>query len=411
MRLIELTIEQFDTFAANHPLRNYCQNSKYAKLMGEKNYNYDYMGYYDDSNTLVGASLILYKKLGAFNKYAYAPKGFLIDYYNTELLKMFLNDICDYYKKKGFIFIKINPEIIIGSLNSKTLSPEYNQNVKIIDDLKDAGFKRRREVTPLDFIMPRISPYINLKDFDINKLDSENKDHIKQSIKKGLSLEVVTNKEINILYEFIKDHTYENINFYRNLLNTFGENSEIFLIKIDYESYLISAREKYDKELEHNNECNERIQNDNNEANLDEKMQSDRDLLSYKNDIIEATEGLKKEKYKYIGGAIVVKYLNRVSIIVDGYSNFYENLYPYSYLINALIEKYRNYYDYLDLNGFASDLSVQSIYFKFNQEKLAFKPTLYEFIGEFDIILNEYGFKYAQSKNLLAKEFIPSHKF
>ena len=36
MKVIELTIKDFEDFADNHPLRNYCQSSKYAKVMGEK---------------------------------------------------------------------------------------------------------------------------------------------------------------------------------------------------------------------------------------------------------------------------------------------------------------------------------------------------------------------------------------
>src|SRR5574344_58978 len=111
MRIIELTIAQFDSFASNHPLSNYAQSSFYAKLMGEKGFNFDFIGYQDDSNNIIGASLILTKRLGGFFKYAYAPKGFLIDYYNEDLLSRFIKDICSFYSKKGMAFIKINPEI------------------------------------------------------------------------------------------------------------------------------------------------------------------------------------------------------------------------------------------------------------------------------------------------------------
>lgn len=412
MRIIELTIEQFDVFATNHPLRNYCQNSKYAKLMGETGYNYDYIGYYDDSNTLIAASLILHKKIGNLKRFAYAPKGFLIDYYNQELLKMFINDIVEYYKKKDFVFIKINPEIIIGNLNiKKNFAPNYNQNVKIIDDLKDLGFKRRREVKPLDLMMPRLSPYINLKEYSLNKIAKTCKDKIADSEKKGLIFEQVTNREVGILYEFVKDNTYQNINYFRNLLNVYTDTGEIYLIKVDYEQCLINTREKYDLELEHNNDCNQKIQENNTEELLNEKMQSDKDLLNLKNEIIAATEGLKNNKYKYIGGVIIVKYINRVSIIIDGYDDNFSDLYPYEFMINILIKKYQADYDFLDMNGLAGDYSDTGVYSKFNNQKIEFNPTVYEFIGEFDIILNDYAFKRAQSKNILLKDFIPSHKF
>ena len=45
------------------------------------------IGMIDDNNNIVAASVILSKRMGLFNRYGYAPKGFLIDYYNPTLIK------------------------------------------------------------------------------------------------------------------------------------------------------------------------------------------------------------------------------------------------------------------------------------------------------------------------------------
>jgi lipid II:glycine glycyltransferase (peptidoglycan interpeptide bridge formation enzyme) len=412
MRIIDLTVQEFETFADKHPLKNFCQTAVYAKLMGEKGYNFDYIGYQDDSNQIIAASLVLSKRIGGFFKFAYAPKGFLIDYYNTDLLNSFIKDISNYLSKKGISFVKINPEIIIGELNiKKGFIPVYNQNVKIIDDLKALGFKRRREIEPLNLIFPRLSPFINLKNFDLNKTPSEIKDSINYSLASGLVLEEVTSKEMPLLYEFVKNNTNESINFYRSLLNIFGTNSsEILLVKVDYEKCLINVRERYDKELDHNNECNQKIQENNNEINLNEKMQSDKDLLSLKNAIVEATEGLKKNKYRYIGGIIVVKYFNRISIVASGYDHNFSNLFPEYFIQYALIERFKKEYDFLDLNGLAGNFSTESKYYNFNKEQLCLNPNVYEFIGEFDLILNDNEFKRIQGKGGLSSEFISNIK-
>ncbi len=413
MRIIELTILEFDNFASTHPLRNYCQNSKYARLMGEKGYSYEYIGYQDDSNNLVAASLVVNKKIDGGARFAYAPKGFLIDYYNTELVKLFIKDLFMYYKKKGMAFIKINPEIIIGEIDtSRNFTPMYNQNVKIIDVLKDIGFKRRREIVPLDFIYPRISPYINLKTFDINKLDDGCVAKIEAASKNGLTIEEATNKDVNIFYDFIKNETKENVNFFRSLLNIYQDgDAELLLVKADFEDCLINARDRYQKELDLNNYWNELIQNDNSEQNLNNKMQSDKNLIAYKNELVAATDNLKKNKYKYVGGAIIIKYKNRVSVIANGIDKNESSLNVNYYLFKALIDRYKNDYDFLDLNGVASNFNQASKYWTFNEEKLDFKPTLYEFIGEFDLVINDNAFKRIQSKGLLSKEFIPSHIF
>ena len=407
MKILDLTIKEFEDFASNHPLRNYCQSSMYAKVMAEKGFSYEYIGYSDDSNNLVAASIILIKKIGAFYKFAYAPKGFLIDYYNTELLKMFVRDIRSYYSNRGVAFIKINPEIIIGELNpKKNYTPVYNQNVNIIDTLKSLGFRRRRELNPLDFIYPRINPYINLKTFNPKKLSDDCRNRIKATKKCGLSLEELTNKDVGMFYEIIKNNTNESINYYRNILNSFNEgNSELLLVKIDHEAYLVNAQKQYEKEVENNSYWNDMIREENTEKNITEKMNSDRELLKYKEDLVNATERLRKSKYEYIGGVIVVKYQNRVSIIGCGYNKEEANLNPNYFIYHALIERFKDDYDFLDLNGLASNFNDDSVYSVYNNEKLAFNPTIYEFIGEFDLVLNENIFNKIQAKGLLSKEF------
>lgn len=414
MRLVELSIREFENFAYNHPLRSYAQTVNYAKLMGENGYSYDYIGYKDDMDNIVAGSLVLTKKL-KHGKYAYAPKGFLVDYYNTALFKDFFNEVVNYYSKKGCTFIKINPEIIIGELNPKrSFAANYNQNVRIIDDLKSLGFKRRREIKPLDFIFPRISPYINLKNYSRDGLADEIKDILVNSRNSGLILESASNKDISTLYNYIKDTTVFSVNYFRNILNIFttntGAEAELLFMKIDYEACLIQTQRAYEKELEHNNECNEKIQTDNSPALLDEKMKSDRDLILIKQQVVQATNNLKKQKYEYIAAALVIKFENRISIVASGWDSKFMAFNPMYYMYDAIIERYKNDYDFLDLNGLANSFSETSPYYKYNESKIGMNPDVYEFIGEFDYIIDETKFRRIQSAGLLSGEFKPSYK-
>ena len=276
------------------------------------------------------------------------------------------------------------------------------------------GFKRRREIKPLDFIFPRISPYINLKTFDINLLDDDVKTTLDTANKSGLVIEEAFNKDINMLFDYIKDNTNMSINFFRNIVNIFqgntGPNAELLLLKVDYEACLIEMQRAYEKELEHNNDCNERIQSDNSDALLNEKMQSDRDLLSIKASVVQATNNLKKQKYEYIAAALVIKFENRVSIIAAGADDKFISFNPMIYLYYSLTERFKNDYDFLDLNGLANSYSDLSPFYRYNKDKIDLNPDIYEFIGEFDYIINNNKFKRIQSAGLLSEEFLPSYK-
>jgi len=405
MKLVELTADEFDRFACTHPLRNYCQTSSYAKFMGEQGFSFDYVGFKDNGDTLVAASLIVYKSFGFKQKYAYAPKGFLIDYYNVDLLKTFVENITKRYRSKGVVLLKINPEIIIGELKAKqNFTGEYNQNVKIIDDLKTLNFRRRRELEPFELIMPRLSPYVNLKKYQEESLEDDARKKIAVSKARGLVFEVATPKDINSFFEIIRNNSVQTINYYRNLLNIFEKSdcAELLLVKVDYKEFLLQARASYDIEQERNNYFNQMIQKNPSDENLNLKMESDATLLQLKDNIVEATEGLKKKNAEYVAGAVIIKYLNRANIIASGYDTDYSHVYPFHFLYSNMIEKYEKEHDYLDLNGFALDASENSIYEIMNEFKLSFNPTIYEFIGEFDIIFDESKFK--RSKDALANE-------
>ena len=88
MYLKELTIEEFTEFQKTHPLSNYHQTINYALLMSEIGYDYDLIGYVNDYENILAATLILIKPIGFKCFYGYAPQGFLIDFEN--LLKHIL---------------------------------------------------------------------------------------------------------------------------------------------------------------------------------------------------------------------------------------------------------------------------------------------------------------------------------
>ena len=117
MYLKELSLEDFNSFVRENIIGNAYQTSSYAMLKAEEGYDYEFIGLISD-NKIIAAALILYKNIGNYY-YGYSPRGFLIDYSNKFVLETFTREIKEYYKKKNFVFIKINPEIAIGKLNKK----------------------------------------------------------------------------------------------------------------------------------------------------------------------------------------------------------------------------------------------------------------------------------------------------
>ena len=105
-----------------------------------------------------------------------------------------------------------------------------------------------------------------------------------------------------------------------------------------------------------------------------------------------------------------MKFENRISIIASGYDSKFISFNPMFYMYEAIIDRYKNDYDFLDLNGLANSFGQSSPYYKYNESKIGMNPDVYEFIGEFDFIINEGKFRRIQAAGLLSEEFKPSYR-
>ena len=407
MKLRNLSIFEFDEYAKNHPLGNFYQTSTYALVAGEEGYDYDLIGMIDDNTNIVAASVILSKRMGLFNRYGYAPKGFLIDYYDPNLIKEFTKLLKKRYYNKNFAFIKINPEIAIGTVDYKRKYVTYNKNQIIDSTLKGLNFRKLEGTYRFETKFPRFNAIQVLKNTNLKTISKRTRNKIHRSIRNGLRIEKSDLEGIRILYEFIKNKKDKNINHYFNYYNAFrkSDSIDILLVKINFEECLINLRNSLDKEQERNAKLVEKLMKEQSEDNLARKLASDALITTYKNSIVEATKSLAVQRDKYIGGAITIKYKNRVSILISGFDQNYKMFCPNYFLHYMLIEEYKNDYDYLDLNGITGDFSKENPYRGLDEFKLGFNPLTFEYIGEYDLIINEGLYQSMEHSGQLSKEF------
>ena len=114
MKICSLKEEEFIQFASTHKYESMYQTIEYAKYQSVlQKFEIKYLGFYENEE-LVGASLFLFKNLFWGYKYAYAPRGFLIDYSDVNLLTNITSALKQMLYKQKFIFVKIDPPIIVS---------------------------------------------------------------------------------------------------------------------------------------------------------------------------------------------------------------------------------------------------------------------------------------------------------
>lgn len=404
MNIKEMSLEEFRDFASTHFIGNFHQSINFAILKAEEGYEYEFISYGGDE--ILAAALILYKKIGTFY-YGYSPRGFLIDYSNINLLKDFTDKIKDYYKNRNFAFIKINPEIAISKLNKKTNNFEYNENYNLIDNLLNCGYKKLKNNMNFESLLPRVNAIVNLEDFDHTKISKNTRNKVKKGLRKGLTLEKATQDQLNIFYEFIKNKRNKDEFYYNDLYNVFEKSNDVdlFLVSVDYKKFLINSQNEYNNESLINNYLNNEIIKRGTTNTINAKMNSDKALLLYKNDIAEASRYLNTNTITYVAGALVIKYQNRITIQISGFDKSYSRFAPNYFLYYAILMHYKNTHKYADLNGITADLSKDNYYYGLNRFKLGFNPDVYEYIGEFDLPIDDVKYTFLLKSGLLAKEF------
>jgi len=120
---------------------------------------------------------------------------------------------------------------------------------------------------------------------------------------------------------------------------------------------------------------------------------------------MEATKGINKTDKFYLAGALVIRHNNMATIIMSGYDKNYKRFAPNYFLYYSLIKYYSKDFDYLNLNGVVGDFQNPNPYSGLNRFKLGFNPHIYEFAGEFDLVIEPKSYQTLLKNGILAKEF------
>lgn len=405
MYIREISVKEFNDFASMHENTSFRQTQSYALLKAEHDYEYEIIGY-GNSEEIIAAAVVLVKLLDGY-LYAYVPDGYIIDYDDTNLLKSFTEAIYKYYKKEKITFIKINPQIIVGEIDPHHYKVTYNDNIKLVNKLENCGYTKLANNMNFEAALPRINAIVDLYSTSFLTLKKNTRNKVRNGFRRGLTLELAQSNELSILNKFVTAKKKKDDNYYKDYYNIFNrdENIDLLLVYIDYEKYYKESKETYEKELKKNERLNEKVRIAPGPKNINKKMASDKALLVYKNDISLASKKINESTKDYIAGALCIRHKNKATIVISGYDQKYKAFAPNYYLVYAILEYYKDKVRYVDLNGLAADFSKTSKYYGLNQFKLGFNPKIYEYIGEFDLVINNKVYNHLIKKGLLDSEF------
>lgn len=397
MKIIELTEVQFKNYSKLHSARNYFQTIEYANL--KKEYKKYYLGFFNESdNTLMAATLLLEKNIGKL-KIGYVPGNFLVDYNNETLFKDFIITLKDYLKHKKYIYLTTDNDITYKIFNKDGEILYFDTNlIKILDEL---SFIKRKKNPNLKVVLEtEKTPNETFKLFNKNT-----RRNINLSLQRAINIFKDESNNPELLLDLTNNF---NANKVKEILNNFnGDNkAEIYFAKINPEKYINNYRYLLKEEEENNDKLNEIMQDINivktNEF-INRKMNSDKLITRYNNEIIRATNVYTKYPEGVVLGAILIIKNNREIYFLDeGRNKDFDDFYSSHLLKWEIIKKYLNEgYKIFNL-GPIKNMEKNDKKYSF---KMGFGGKVYESIGTYDLVINKGLYPIIKILNFIIDKF------
>lgn len=373
MHLVELTEEEFNAFSINHPLHTFCQSIRMFHHLKEMKKETYLLGMKNNEEILC-ASLITLNNSGKHKKFI-APRGFLIDYENLELLKQWTKQLTLFIKKRGGFMLLIEPYIAVEKVNENT-----NSNITF------AGYRKFfQEVNPMLNYCLDIKGSSSEEIF--KKFVPNTRNYINKTINK-YALEIKT-LQFNELKEF-KQITQETASrrgfedkslfYYESIFKNFKEKVLFKIVSLNCDTYLAKLEEDQKLKLNKINELSNSVSNKNKKKSLEEE------IIKNKQEIVKITN-LKQEKGNIIALAGAMFILDEREIFYM-FSGSYEEYFKYfgQYLLQWDIIKYAcdHNYDRYNFLGVKETGNKNSEDYGVYEFKKSFGGYIEKLIGSFE---------------------------
>lgn len=417
MQIIELTKEQFDKFAFSHKNHSFYQTSQYGSLMNRYGFADIYIGLLDDNNNLIGASLILtQKKFGRF-KSGYAPRGFLIDFDDLNIVSIFTKLLKEYLGKLGVIYVKIDPQIInVQRDNGGSPIDGGLNNTRLVEFLKSLNYEHKGYNLYFETMKPRwniITPLNDTSDKIFSLFDKQTKNKIRKSFKRGVTIYKGTRDEVKLFYSFLDKKTSKKLSYYLDEFEIFKKNDmyDLYFAKLNPRIYMETSKELYERELQENTKFNDLVQKSTNTGGENDfinlKMNSDKLLAIYKNEIVNANNMYQAYPNGIVIAATsIIKYNQEVYFLESGYNQKFKSFSANHLMKWAIINEFsRKGYTIANHNAISGNFDSKNPYYGLYQFKKGFNGKIVEYIGEFDLVINNGVYHTYQKVKLLKKIF------
>lgn len=296
MKFQEITEKEYRDYWESHPLKTFLSSPEISKLREKSNWVTYYVGVREDKKLIAACMLLAHKR--HFNKYEfYSPRGFLLDFNNSNLLSFFTKEIKKYVKdKKGYI-LRIDPYVIYKQRDiDGNIVEDGVDNSKVVDDLLALGYKK--VATPYkEQVGWMFSLDLEGKSEEdiLKEMKPNTRNTIRKAEKFGISVNEIGYDELDrfqsIMEETSKRKGFSNrkLSYYQDMYKLFHDKNEVkfFITELNLGNYIKGLEEEKKDKSDKLNSLSDAKYNDGQKKNLTNEIASLEKRIKESSDIID----------------------------------------------------------------------------------------------------------------------------
>lgn len=411
MELVKLKKEEFEKFVLNSNQASFYQTYEWGELKKENGWDMHLIGL-KDKKKIKAASLILSKNTPIGKKMFYAPRGFIIDYNDFELLKEFTDKVKKYVKKEKGIFIKIDPYISYQERDLHGNIVEDGENNKdCYDNLIKLGYKHFGFNIYQEALQPRWLFVTKTKNTTIDEVMKKMDSKTRQILRKNKRLGIVT-REIGYdeldKFKDIMQHTGDRrdfidrpLKYYQDMYNHLHESGILKILVAEIDTKLsIKNMDKEILEIKLDMEAREaKYLKDPAKMNKNKYEQKQKECENNIKRINKNKVHILELKKEYgdkilLGGILFLIYGDEVLSLVGGsYDKLMEFQSAYTVHFAGMKYAIENNFSRYNFYGITGDFEEKkNPLFGLYSFKRDFGGQVVELIGEFDFVVDKFFF-------------------
>ena len=175
------------------------QSWQWGELKGKYGWLPHRLLWKDEHGELIAAAQLLFRTAAGGWSIAYCPKGPMVKWSNLELQQETLRALATIAKQQGAIFLKIDPELVIGTgvpgeeeaFEVETVSP-------VLDSWRETGFRPSDE--QIQFRNTMVIPLQKDEDGLLMDMKSKTRYNVRLAGRRGVEVRRGSNADLDLLY-------------------------------------------------------------------------------------------------------------------------------------------------------------------------------------------------------------------